>query len=546
MNRPLLAALLVLPIFACSSGPEPGGAGGDGGASDRVAKVEVDPDGMRMVVGQEAKLEGRALDAEGNELEVSIGWTSLDPEIAFITSEGHVTALAKGMVAIRAEAQEKSTTVMIEVEGRAAVLEIPPEAQLVIGESLPLDVVLEDEDGVPLRLERIEWTYSREGVARIAEGDTLEAEGWGEVEIRASVDGLEGLLMARVLLRFDAIASGGSHACGLTPTGRAHCWGRGDGGRLGFVTEEARIPTPGDAVGGGRKFLRLAAGRAHTCALDEAGGVSCWGENDEAQLGDASRPSSADPVPVEGLPPLVDLDVQRDSSCGLAADGSWHCWGSGVAPFRVESEVAFVQLAVGDGHACGLAEDGSVHCFGSNEFGVLGSEPSQGSEAPIVVDGIPSMVGIFSGAHHVCGISKEKLAYCWGANAQGELGQGDRAATGLAGPAFGSQSFETLSLGAGLSCGITSAGAFCWGANGLGQTGSHETEDAVLKPTMVGPGPWVFQRIFAGEAHACAISRTGDTYCWGSNEWDQLGSNACDGDREPCRTSTPTLIFGQR
>jgi len=56
-----------------------------------------------------------------------------------------------------------------------------------------------------------------------------------------------------------------------------------------------------------------------------------------------------------------------------------------------------------------------------------------------------------------------------------------------------------------------------------------------------------FTTIAAGYHHACAISTSGDTYCWGSNEYGQLGSSAsmesCADGMFAC-SGTPVLVDG--
>lgn len=43
-------------------------------------------------------------------------------------------------------------------------------------------------------------------------------------------------------------------------------------------------------------------------------------------------------------------------------------------------------------------------------------------------------------------------------------------------------------------------------------------------PTLDDPGPGPFVSVSAGREHACALTADGTAYCWGSNEFDQLGA----------------------
>jgi hypothetical protein len=62
----------------------------------------------------------------------------------------------------------------------------------------------------------------------------------------------------------------------------------------------------------------------HTCALLQGGTVACWGDRFVGQLGTGSvvRPARLAPLPVEGLPPIVDLDSGPAHICAIGADTS--------------------------------------------------------------------------------------------------------------------------------------------------------------------------------------------------------------------------------
>ena len=86
-----------------------------------------------------------------------------------------------------------------------------------------------------------------------------------------------------------AIAAGGSHACALA-SGAVLCWGDNvaDAGPLaGNNPAGSSVPEPVPNLTS--DVQALAAGEAHTCALVN-GGVECWGNNGDGQLGNNSPP----------------------------------------------------------------------------------------------------------------------------------------------------------------------------------------------------------------------------------------------------------------
>ncbi len=83
-----------------------------------------------------------------------------------------------------------------------------------------------------------------------------------------------------------ALAAGGAHTCAVDADGKVWCWGRGDEGQLGDGMGREHASPDRDRAGAAAPSWRTAitAGAAHTCAL--AGGqVFCWGRNADGQIG---------------------------------------------------------------------------------------------------------------------------------------------------------------------------------------------------------------------------------------------------------------------
>jgi alpha-tubulin suppressor-like RCC1 family protein len=144
----------------------------------------------------------------------------------------------------------------------------------------------------------------------------------------------------------------------------------------------------------------ITTGGQHTCALTESGGVKCWGNNSQGQLGNVRQPTSTVPLNVAGLMNGVTM---------IAA---------GVGSVR-ELEV-FVGA-----HTCALITTGGVKCWGNNDDGQLGEGKTINRDTPVDVVGLTADVkGISSGAHHSCALSITGNVKCWGDNSQGQLGNG--------------------------------------------------------------------------------------------------------------------------
>ncbi|MFO0683890.1 MAG: hypothetical protein U0234_17670 [Sandaracinus sp.] len=101
-----------------------------------------------------------------------------------------------------------------------------------------------------------------------------------------------------------AVASGGTHACALRTSGLVACWGGNTSGQLGDGTQVDRpapvmVPQPTDATAitaGGLSD----DGAGHTCAIDGAGRVWCWGDGALGQVGAGDYLSHTAPTLVTG------------------------------------------------------------------------------------------------------------------------------------------------------------------------------------------------------------------------------------------------------
>ena len=127
----------------------------------------------------------------------------------------------------------------------------------------------------------------------------------------------------------NVIAAGDHHSCAVI-NGGVQCWGDNSFGQLGNNTlTGSYVPTPVQGLGDrGSGVQAVATGAGFTCAIVN-GGAQCWGENNSGQLGDNSPllTRSLVPEPVYGLGSGVQaLAPGNQHSCALVNGGVW-CWG---------------------------------------------------------------------------------------------------------------------------------------------------------------------------------------------------------------------------
>jgi len=299
------------------------------------------------------------------------------------------------------------------------------------------------------------------------------------------------------------VAAGGNHSCVLTDAGGVKCWGDNLDGQLGDGTTTDRS-TPYNVVGLASGVKAITNGSYFTCALTVTGGVKCWGSNWMGQIGDGSVTRRTTPVDVIGL-------------------------ASGVAA-----------ITAGGSHTCALTSSGGARCWGYNIYGELGDGSTTGQSTPVEVSGLTSgVVAIAAGAFHTCALNSDGGVRCWGSNGYGQVGDGsmtDRSApVAVSGLTSG---VVAIATGQYHTCALTSGGGVkCWGFNGSGELGDGTSTDSST-PVDVSDLPSGVAAISSGGAHTCALTISGGIKCWGWNGLGQLGDGTKTDRSTPVDAST--------
>jgi alpha-tubulin suppressor-like RCC1 family protein len=204
---------------------------------------------------------------------------------------------------------------------------------------------------------------------------------------------------------------GATHACGIRENGEVRCWAHvsssaaNDDGQLGTGTAGGTPPVFRAAIVkkvGGAPFVNgLSAGRRNSfsaaddtsCAVDDQGGVFCWGNVQYAlNRSTGSTTAFADQVMLNATDPLTDvigLSSSGSSFCALRRTSGpnevW-CWGLNsvyelgtgtqtTEPYakKVAAFTAPIRLISAYQSYCVIEASGLARCVGNNGFGRLGS-----------------------------------------------------------------------------------------------------------------------------------------------------------------------------
>lgn len=96
-----------------------------------------------------------------------------------------------------------------------------------------------------------------------------------------------------------SVSTGSAHTCAVTTSGGLKCWGYDVTGQLGNDAATINHSTPVDVYGLTSGVASVSAGAYHTCAVTTSGGLKCWGDDSQGQLGnDAALTNQPTPVDV--------------------------------------------------------------------------------------------------------------------------------------------------------------------------------------------------------------------------------------------------------
>ncbi|HEX8108502.1 MAG TPA: hypothetical protein VF516_12300, partial [Kofleriaceae bacterium] len=98
--------------------------------------------------------------------------------------------------------------------------------------------------------------------------------------------------------------------------------------------------------------------------------------------------------------------------------------------------------------------------------------------------------------------------------------------------------FAAIGAGDGHSCAIRKDGAaWCWGSNNFGQLGDGTTTDRTVPVAVSGTKLPRLSAIAGGDEHTCALGSDGSVWCWGHNNVGQLGNGSTSDFHAPVAVS---------
>lgn len=304
-----------------------------------------------------------------------------------------------------------------------------------------------------------------------------------------------------------AISGGYRHCLALTRDGEIYAWGSNSDGQLGNgTTVDSRLPVRA-VLYSYSKIKGISAGRNHSLAVTENGGLYAWGGNDCGQLGDASLSAKWQPYSIPSVTKeIVEVSAGYEDSLALTSDGDVLVWGRNVpdtesggitnrkpSPMNFEHKVKKLStayygiekamIAEGDGTIWGWTVNWGENLGTGNTIADLwGVHRIMGSND----NDIKGMVDISIGFYNTLALRQDGTVWGWGSNG-GILGNGETASINK--PTLLHRDIKAVAVGEDFSLMLRKDGSIvASGSNGYGQCGQGKQITECLYPTEVAVG----------------------------------------------------------
>lgn len=345
--------------------------------------------------------------------------------------------------------------------------------------------------------------------------------------------------------------AGGGNTCATTTDGYFWCWGGnwalqvGDG-----AIEDRNRPVMPAGMLRDVKFVSIGAG--DTCAIGDQH-LLCWGgDSDGSML--VGQPASV-PAPQAAMPdPVTQVATSSSARCVQKTEGAIWCWGMGrngnlgngadadsAVPVLVTSMSSGVAAIVPLMYA--RKDDGSVWGWGPVSGANMNEAQVGHLSEPVPIVGVDltplvDVVQISTADRWGCALADTGKVLCWGSIP----GAFERIYVDVAVEVNFPEipmPIREIAVGADSVCLLDGdAAVWCWGSNQYGQLGG-DASDPRFGLAAVRALPKPATHIVSGGVHACAILEDKTLWCWGYNGAGQLGVGDTNDRPRPTQVAFP-------
>ena len=168
-----------------------------------VGSVAVSPRSANLAAGDTLQLSVLVQDLKGNTIAGrTVEWTSANPAMATVSTNGLVSALAPGDVIITGSCEGQTATCQLTIAPVpvAAVVVAPATGSIEAGDTLQLSATLRDAQGKPITGRSVAWTSSAPTLAGVSADGLVAGSVPGAAKITATCEGKSGACSVTVVV----------------------------------------------------------------------------------------------------------------------------------------------------------------------------------------------------------------------------------------------------------------------------------------------------------------------------------------------------------
>jgi len=484
-----------------------------------VASLSVSFTSSTVRTGQMVTAVAIVRDSAGNALQGRmVTWSSNNPAVASVSTNGAVAGIAEGNAVISATLEGRSAAATLTVTPPpVASLKIVPEFPSVpLGGMRTVQAIAYDSAGAVMPARVIRWSTNNATIATVNAQGAVTGVGLGNTTLYAETGGrtVSTTLTVRNIGTVSKVEVTPGMSTLLPGQSQQLSWRPLD--NYGF-----EVPN---------RIVTFASSDLTVATISSTGLVQAMGlgaTTITVRIDGKTALTRIVVIPTFGQPfatVATTPSAYSEQVCALMRDGRAYCMGtnwyaqlgngstrSSDTLVAVATPVRFSAVAVGEDHACALAFDGAAWCWGDNRHGQLGDGTVIGRLTPVAVSGGVRFTSLVAASDYSCGIAIDGAAWCWGTNAHQGLGVGNATASSRIPLAVvGGHRFLRLSVMSGgkAICGISISNALlCWGDRVPdGSSVSRAT------PVDVSDGRR-FTHVVDGFYRACALDVSGTIWC---------------------------------
>lgn len=160
-------------------------------APTQSARVQVVPDSASLQVGQQIALQATVFGSNGKPVQGPVYWSTEDPGVVAVSSDGVVTAEAAGQVQVAASSNgvNGSSSITVVAPSVASITIAPTSVSIDVGANVTLKATLYSASGHQLQAIPVAWASGNTGIATVTSSGQVTGLSPGTATILAAAEG---------------------------------------------------------------------------------------------------------------------------------------------------------------------------------------------------------------------------------------------------------------------------------------------------------------------------------------------------------------------